>query len=173
MSRSPFLDIPPERWLAGNELAFAISDRFPVSPGHALVIPRRLVATWFEATAEEQRALMALARDVKELLEQRLKPPPDGWNIGVNIGAAAGQTVPHLHVHLIPRWHGDVPDPIGGVRHVIPGRGNYLARADARGDLSTGHPNDPAYPPIEIDPQQVGDLRVIAEYVEVLEESGT
>lgn len=139
---SPFLAIPADQWLGSNELAFAISDRFPVSRGHALVIPKRVVATWFEATAEEQRALMALTQEVKALLERQLKPPPDGWNIGVNVGSAAGQTVPHLHVHLIPRWHGDVPDPRGGVRHVIPGRGNYLA-VTGESDLSTGHPNDP------------------------------
>lgn len=127
METSPFLAIPAADWLASNELAFAISDRFPVSRGHALVIPKRVVATWFEATVEEQRALMALTQEVKALLEGRLDPPPDGWNIGINVGAAAGQTVPHLHVHLIPRWHGDVPDPRGGVRHVIPGKGNYVA----------------------------------------------
>ena len=70
---------------------------------------------------------MALVEEVKGLLERKLEPRPNGWNIGINVGEAAGQTVHHLHVHLIPRWHGDVPDPRGGVRHVIPGKGYYPA----------------------------------------------
>jgi diadenosine tetraphosphate (Ap4A) HIT family hydrolase len=130
-------------WIASNELAFAIQDGFPVSRGHTLVVPKRVVATWFDATAEEQRAILALIGEVKALQELQLLPPPDGWNVGFNAGAAAGQTVPHLHVHVIPRWHGDVPDPRGGVRHVIPGRGNYMADATGGTDLSTGHPGDP------------------------------
>jgi diadenosine tetraphosphate (Ap4A) HIT family hydrolase len=130
-------------WIASNELAFAIQDGFPVSRGHTLVVPKRVVATWFDATAEEQRAILALIGEVKALQELQLLPPPDGWNVGFNAGAAAGQTVPHLHVHVIPRWHGDVPDPRGGVRHVIPGRGNYMADATGGTDLPTGHPGAP------------------------------
>ena len=135
--------VPRAAWVASNDLAFAIPDGFPVSRGHTLVVPRRVVATWFEVTLEEQRAILDLVAEVKALFERQLSPPPDGWNVGFNAGAAAGQTVPHLHVHVIPRWHGDVPDPRGGVRHVIPGRGNYLADASAGADLSTGHPDDP------------------------------
>ena len=122
---SPFLTLPADRHLASNALAFAIRDGFPVSPGHTLIVPRRLVVTWFDATREEQVAMLELVDVVKAQLDAELKP--DGYNIGINAGAAAGQTVMHLHLHLIPRFVGDVPDPRGGVRHVIPGKGNYLA----------------------------------------------
>jgi superfamily II DNA or RNA helicase/HKD family nuclease/diadenosine tetraphosphate (Ap4A) HIT family hydrolase len=120
---SPFLAIPPTDWLASNELAFAIADGFPVSEGHALIVPRRLVATWWEATREERISLLDLAEEVKGLLDEHLAP--DGWNLGVNVGEAGGQTVSHLHLHLIPRYAGDVPDPRGGIRHAIPDRGNW------------------------------------------------
>jgi diadenosine tetraphosphate (Ap4A) HIT family hydrolase len=122
---SPFLAVPPSAWVASNELAFAIRDRHPVAPGHTLVVPRRPVATWFDASMEEQRALMALVDAVKVSLDSELAP--DGYNVGWNAGAAAGQTIFHLHVHVIPRRAGDVVDPTGGVRNVIPGRGNYLS----------------------------------------------
>jgi superfamily II DNA or RNA helicase/diadenosine tetraphosphate (Ap4A) HIT family hydrolase/HKD family nuclease len=121
---SPFLAIPESQWLVANGSAFAIADRYPVSPGHALVVARRVIATWWEATDEERSDILGLVDEVKGLLEARFRP--DGYNIGINIGAAAGQTVGHLHVHVIPRYRGDVPDPRGGVRHVIPGLGNYL-----------------------------------------------
>ncbi|XXX65330.1 HIT family protein [Sorangium sp. So ce128] len=122
---SPFLEAPESAWVASNALAFALRDRFPVSPGHTLVVPRRLVPTWFDATAEERAAIFELVDTVKRDLDAELHP--DGYNIGINAGEAAGQTVMHLHVHVIPRFRGDVDDPRGGVRHVIPGRGNYLA----------------------------------------------
>ena len=122
---SPFLPMPADRVVAENALAFAIRDGFPVSDGHTLVIPKRLVATWFEATREEQLAILELVDEVKAQLDAELKP--DGYNIGINAGVAAGQTVMHLHVHLIPRYSGDVADPRGGVRHLMPGKGNYLA----------------------------------------------
>lgn len=123
---SPFLARPEADWIASNALAFAIHDAFPATPGHALVIPRRLIPTWFDATAEERQAIFDLVDEVKRQLDAQ-DAPPDGYNIGVNCGRAAGQTVMHLHVHVIPRYHGDVEDPRGGVRHVIPGKGNYLA----------------------------------------------
>jgi len=126
-SPSPFLGCPEAEWLCANALAFAILDSFPVSPGHVLVITRRVVPTYFDCTAEEQAAVMELVGEVKRLLDERLDPKPDGYNVGFNAGAAAGQTVPHVHVHVIPRYAGDMPDPRGGVRHVIPGKGNYLA----------------------------------------------
>lgn len=126
MTSSPFLDAPASSWVASNALAFAIRDRYPVSPGHTLVVPRRLVSGWFDATAEERAAIFELVSEVKGLLDAELHP--DGYNLGVNVGEAAGQTVMHLHVHVIPRFSGDVEDPRGGVRHVMPGKGNYLAR---------------------------------------------
>ncbi len=89
------------------------------------MVPFRQIATWWEASAEERADLLALVDDVKQVLDERYRP--DGYNVGFNAGAAAGQTVDHLHLHVIPRYAGDVDDPRGGVRHVIPGRGNYLA----------------------------------------------
>lgn len=122
---SPFLALPESAHVAANALAFAVRDAFPVSPGHTLVVPRRLVPTWFDATREEQHALLDLVEVVRRALDAERQP--DGYNVGFNAGIAAGQTVLHLHVHVIPRYAGDVPDPRGGVRHVIPGKGNYLA----------------------------------------------
>ncbi len=124
MTSSPFLAIPRDRWLASNELAFAIYDKFPVTPGHALVITQRVVADWEAATPEERRATMSLVDDVMGII--RREHNPDGFNVGFNVGTPAGQTVPHLHVHVIPRYVGDVEDPVGGVRHVIPDKANYL-----------------------------------------------
>lgn len=128
---SDFTSIPPEEWLTSNELAFAFNDRFPVNPGHALIATKRVVATWWEATRDEQVAILELVAVVKDHLDLALAP--DGFNVGFNAGTAAGQTVEHLHVHVIPRIAGDVADPRGGIRHVIPQRANYLAPpVDAR-----------------------------------------
>lgn len=136
-SPSPFSAIPEAEWFCANGLCFAIYDRFPVSTGHVLVITRRVVPTYFECTVAEQAAVMELVAEVKKLLDERLDPKPDGYNVGFNAGAAAGQTVPHVHVHVIPRYSGDMPDPRGGVRHVIPEKGNYLAGPGAA-SLSAG-----------------------------------
>ena len=122
---SPFLERPASEHVARNALAFAIRDAFPVSPGHTLVVPFRLVPTFFDATPEEQAAVIELVRVVKDQLDA-LDPRPDAYNVGFNAGLAAGQTVMHLHVHVIPRYAGDVPDPRGGVRYVIPAKANYL-----------------------------------------------
>jgi diadenosine tetraphosphate (Ap4A) HIT family hydrolase len=120
---SPFLQIPPAQWVASNALAFAVRDAFPVSAGHTLVVTRRLVATWFDATRDEQIAIIELVDQIKQQLDAELRP--DGYNIGVNVGVAAGQSVMHLHLHVIPRYAGDVENARGGVRHVIPWRGHY------------------------------------------------
>jgi diadenosine tetraphosphate (Ap4A) HIT family hydrolase len=109
--------------VAENTLAFALRDAFPVSPGHTLVIARRHVASWFEASNDERQELIRLVGRVKEDLD--VSEHPDGYNVGINVGEAAGQTVPHLHVHVIPRFTGDLDDPRGGVRFVIPARGSY------------------------------------------------
>lgn len=124
---SPFLQRPRSEWVASNDLAFAIRDKYPVTPNHTLVIPKRVAATWFDATWDERVALIELVDEVKRMLDAG-SPRPDGYNIGMNVGPAAGQTIPHLHIHVIPRYRGDVPDPRGGVRHVIPGKGNYLKK---------------------------------------------
>jgi len=126
----PFCEIELTRLVASNELAVAIRDRFPVNPGHTLVIPRRHVASWFEATPQEQVAIMALLAEVKAQLDGSTSPP-EGYNVGINVGETAGQTVMHLHVHLIPRFEGDVSDPRGGVRSVVPERRSYpFAKAE-------------------------------------------
>lgn len=103
--------------------AIALWDRHPLNPGHALIVPRRHVASWFEATAAERDEMLRLADDVRRLVAER--HAPDGFNLGINDGHAAGQTFPHLHLHLIPRYRGDVADPRGGVRWIIPDRAVY------------------------------------------------
>jgi diadenosine tetraphosphate (Ap4A) HIT family hydrolase len=123
---SPFLSLPASEHIVANDLAFAIRDGFPVSPGHTLVVTRRRVATWFDATPEEQAAVMALINEVKRLLDD--SHHPDGYNVGFNAGDAAGQTVSHLHVHVIPRYRGDRPDPRGGVRWVLPDQADYWTK---------------------------------------------
>lgn len=125
-----FCSIPPSRRVAESDLTLTIRDAYPVSPGHTLLITKRHVADLFAATAEELDALADALHAAKAALERDLRP--DGFNVGVNCGAAAGQTILHLHVHLIPRFHGDTPDPRGGVRHCIPGKGNYPAAAERR-----------------------------------------
>jgi diadenosine tetraphosphate (Ap4A) HIT family hydrolase len=119
----PFCRLPPERALESNKHALAIADAFPVSPGHTLVVLRRHSASFFELTDEELAAVYDLLKRMKNYLDSSLRPA--GYNIGVNVGEAAGQTVMHLHVHLIPRFAGDLADPRGGVRNVIPGKGPY------------------------------------------------
>lgn len=110
--------VPDRALLAENALALAFYDRNPVSPGHALIVPRRHVRTIFDATPDEYSACFLLARTVREILQRA--HAPDGFNLGVNCEVAGGQSVWHAHLHLIPRYRGDVADPLGGVRHVIP-----------------------------------------------------
>ena len=98
MKESPFAQIPTAERIATNCSAFAIWDRFPVTPGHALVIPNRLISAWWEASDEEQVDLLHLLREVRILIEEKYEP--DGFNIGINVGEAAGQTINHLHLHL-------------------------------------------------------------------------
>ena len=125
MSDCPFCNPDTGRTFHQDPVIRCLWDGYPVSPGHALITPIRHFPEWFDATRVEQAALMEGLEIAKRgILKTHT---PDGFNIGINIGAAAGQTVPHLHVHLIPRYQGDVPDPRGGIRHVIPGKGNYLA----------------------------------------------
>jgi diadenosine tetraphosphate (Ap4A) HIT family hydrolase len=119
----PFCTLPPERIIDSNDLALVIRDGYPVSPGHTLVIPKRHIGSWFEITQAEQQALLDLLAKAKAVLETEFKP--DGFNIGINDGPTAGQTVPHLHMHLIPRYKGDQEDPRGGVRWIIPGKAKY------------------------------------------------
>ena len=101
----------------------AFYDGFPVSPGHALIIPRRHVASYFDLTRQEREAMTQMMLDVKLKLDERFHP--DGYNVGINVGEYAGQSVFHCHMHLIPRYKGDVSNPKGGVRGVIPGKQLY------------------------------------------------
>ena len=108
-----------------RELAYSARDTYAVSPGHTLVIPRRHVASFFDLTPEEINACMELITEERKRLDEELKP--DGYNIGINVGPAAGQSIFHVHIHVIPRYKGDVENPQGGVRHVIPKKGHYTA----------------------------------------------
>ena len=119
----PFCGIEDDRKFLSTSRVIGIWDGFPVSPGHVLLIPRRHVATWFDATIEEQQALVSAIDAAKTAIE--LEHNPDGYNIGINSGEAAGQTVQHLHIHVIPRYMGDVDDPRGGVRQVLPEKAAY------------------------------------------------
>lgn len=113
--------------VAQNELAVALRDKYPVSKGHTLVIPRRHEADYFRLTEDEQIAILRLVKEAQRYLQEELKPA--AFNVGVNAGSAAGQTISHAHVHLIPRYAGDVPDPRGGVRWVIPVKAPYWESA--------------------------------------------
>ena len=119
----PFCTLPEDRIVDQDNLAMVIRDGFPVSPGHTLVIPKRHVGSFFELGQEEIQAMMTLLRDAKANLDKEFSP--DSYNVGVNDGPQAGQTVPHVHMHLIPRYQGDVKDPRGGVRWLIPEKADY------------------------------------------------
>lgn len=106
-----------------NHFAYARYDKYPVNPGHLLLIPFRHIASFFEATQEERLALLSLLDEAKVMLDHLHRP--DGYNIGVNVGDCAGQTVGHLHIHFMPRYKGDMPNPRGGVRGVIPAKQSY------------------------------------------------
>jgi diadenosine tetraphosphate (Ap4A) HIT family hydrolase len=119
----PFCNLEAGRVIASNSLAFVIRDGYPVSPGHTLAIPNRHVGSFFDLSTPEQQALFDLVREQKRLLDSEFCP--DAFNIGINDGPAAGQTVAHVHVHLIPRYRGDVADPRGGVRWVLADKACY------------------------------------------------
>jgi len=126
MTHCPFCTLPVSRTVIADAHAIVIRDGFPVSPGHTLVIPRRHIGSFFETTAEERSSLLSLLDEAQRALAIELNP--DGWNIGINDGIAAGQTVLHLHIHLIPRYTGDSADPRGGVRWVMPEKADYWSK---------------------------------------------
>ncbi|NVK49258.1 MAG: HIT domain-containing protein [Cyclobacteriaceae bacterium] len=103
--------------------AFSILDKYPVNPGHSLIIPKRHVSDYFELNFREQSSLFFMLNEVKKRIQKRFNP--NGFNVGINIGEKAGQTVSHVHIHLIPRYSGDVENPRGGIRGVIPGKKEY------------------------------------------------
>src|SRR5262245_6899875 len=125
----PFCRLERSHILLESEFAVAFLDAFPVTEGHTLIVPKRHVTSLFDLPEEEQAAVWKLTALVRERMMTDRKP--DGFNIGVNDGAAAGQTVLHAHVHVIPRRRGDVADPRGGVRWVVPGKAPYWAGGEA------------------------------------------
>ena len=120
----PFCKLPLERVIDQNQQALAFQDGFPVSEGHLLVIPRRHVESWFDLEPIELQACHELILKGKRVIEMK-DPEVTGFNLGVNDGRSAGQTVFHGHMHLIPRREGDVENPRGGIRNIIPGKGDY------------------------------------------------
>jgi ATP adenylyltransferase len=121
MNKSPFID---KEKIHENKFAFAIYDGFPVSKGHSLVIPKRIVSSVFDLNDDEYNHIFILLRDVTKILLEKFKP--DGFNIGINNGTDAGQTIEHAHIHIIPRYKGDLKDPRGGVRNILPDNSGYI-----------------------------------------------
>jgi diadenosine tetraphosphate (Ap4A) HIT family hydrolase len=119
----PFCSLPPERIVLENAVARCIRDAYPVSPGHTLIIPRRHMGSVFEARSDEWAGIGELLERARRDLDGAFRPA--AYNIGINDGPAAGQTVPHLHVHLIPRYAGDCADPRGGIRWLFPDKADY------------------------------------------------
>ena len=119
----PFCNLPQERVLLETGTTLAFFDAYPVTEGHALVVPKRHVASIFELPPEELAAVWTQVATVRNVIAKKYSP--DAFNIGVNKGSAAGQTVPHAHIHVIPRRKGDAPDPRGGIRWIIPGKAKY------------------------------------------------
>jgi diadenosine tetraphosphate (Ap4A) HIT family hydrolase len=123
-STCPFCNLDPERdIIIETATAYSIYDKFPVSNGHALIIPKKHCANYFELTQDEQTDCWSMVNTIKQILMQKYNP--DGFNVGINVNKAAGQTIDHVHIHLIPRYKGDVKDPEGGVRGVIPEKRIY------------------------------------------------
>lgn len=118
-----FCNLDKDRIIAESDDTLTIRDGFPISPGHTLIIPKRHVASFFDTTDEERSQMLAALEMAKQLLDLELSP--DGYNIGINDGEAAGQTVRHLHLHLVPRYKGDRDDPRGGIRWIVPEKANY------------------------------------------------
>ena len=121
----PFCNIKnyKDKIVCETKLSISILDRYPVSAGHTLVIPKRHVKSYFDLTQDEVVDPWSMVNDVKESLNYMYEP--DGYNIGINIGEVAGQTIPHSHIHVIPRYNGDVEDPQGGIRGCIPDKMKY------------------------------------------------
>ena len=122
-SGCPFCHLPQKRILLSNAYGIAIRDAYPVSVGHTLILPHRHVASFFEIKPEERMALLNLLDEARITLDKLNRP--EGYNIGINDGITAGQTISHLHIHLIPRYKGDLPDPRGGVRWIFPKKAKY------------------------------------------------
>ncbi len=122
MEVCPYCHVDREQ-IGESELCFAIYDKYPVNPGHVLVVSRRHVEDYFDLNEEEVACMWEMVARMRSFLEEEFRPK--GFNVGFNVGEAAGQTIDHVHIHIIPRYAGDMDDPTGGVRHVIPERGRY------------------------------------------------
>jgi diadenosine tetraphosphate (Ap4A) HIT family hydrolase len=120
---SVFNEIPIEQYILEGDYFFVIRDKYPVSPGHALIISKRTCEQYFDLNETEKSELTAIIDQTKQAIEKVYSP--DGYNIGMNCGSVAGQTVMHFHCHVIPRYIGDMEDPRGGVRGVIPKHQKY------------------------------------------------
>jgi len=118
-----FTNLEPDRIIYKNDYFFIINDAYPVSPGHLLIISNKVRKDYFALSNKEKIELIVSLEKAKEIIEKEHKP--DGYNIGMNCGDSAGQTVSHFHCHLIPRYIGDMENPKGGVRHCISGKGYY------------------------------------------------
>jgi diadenosine tetraphosphate (Ap4A) HIT family hydrolase len=118
-----FCQLDERQIIFQDDLVMTIRDDFPVSQGHTLIIPKRHIVSFFEATEAEQMALLRALQAAQKDLNQQYAP--DGYNIGINDGVAAGQTVMHLHIHLIPRYQGDCSNPRGGIRWIFPEKAVY------------------------------------------------
>lgn len=123
MNEYPCPFCSPDGAVLRNELAYCRFDRYPVTPGHLLIIPWRHEADFFATRADEKSAMWSLLDEAKALLERQYAP--QGYNLGINVGEVSGQTIAHVHLHVIPRYRGDADHPRGGVRGVIPSRQSY------------------------------------------------
>ncbi len=121
----PFGEIERERIMAEDDLFTVARDKYAISPGHSLIIVKRHVSRFQELNADEKSRMMQWVDWCIAHLQSALQPQPDGFNVGLNDGPAAGQTVGQLHVHVIPRYKGDVADPRGGVRWILPDKARY------------------------------------------------
>ena len=118
-----FCNIPADRILYQDDYCLYFRDAFPISPGHTLIIPKRHISSVFDANEMEHSAFFSALSVARQEIDKEFNP--DSYNIGINDGQEAGQTVPHLHIHLIPRYKGDCVDPRGGVRWIMPDKANY------------------------------------------------
>jgi diadenosine tetraphosphate (Ap4A) HIT family hydrolase len=119
----PFCQLPDNQCVQVTTVVRAFRDQYPISPGHTLIIPVRHVASLYELSVDEQTEMWRLVAAIREQIQKEFSP--DGFNIGLNDGTAAGQTVMHAHIHVIPRFKGDVSDPRGGVRWILPEKARY------------------------------------------------
>jgi len=119
----PFCTLTESRIRFQSPLAVGVDDAYPVAPGHTLIVPRRHVGSFFELSDGERQAVSELLNRAHSDLTERLRP--DAYTIGINDGPAAGQSIPHVHIHLIPRFRGDRDNPRGGVRWVLPEKADY------------------------------------------------